>query len=89
MTATQRLRRSWTSWSLRRTQRQLEREATRFRLMQAQLDNQLLLLKRLSELELLHQQELQELQEIQEYRVQQLPPPPGPPSSQLEQELLA
>ena len=89
MTAMQRSRHSWTSWSLRRTQRRLEKEALRFRRMQAQLDNQLLLLKRLSEQELLFLQEQQELQEIQAFRVQQLPPPPGTSREQLEEELLA
>ena len=57
--------------------------------MQAQLDNQLLLLKRLSEQELLLLQEQQELQEIQAFRVQQLPPPPGRSPEQLEEDLLA
>ena len=89
MTAMQRSRHSWTSWSLRKVQRQLKREALRFRRMQAQLDNQLLLLKRLSEQELLLLQEQQELREIQAFRVQQLPPPPGPSREQLEEELLA
>ena len=89
MTAMQRSRRSWTSWSLRKVQRQLKRESLRFRRMQAQLDNQLLLLKRLSEQELLLLQEQQELQEIQAFRVQQLPPPPGRSSEQLEEDLLA
>ena len=89
MTAMQRSRHSWTSWSLRRTQRRLKKEALRFRRMQAQLDNQLLLLKRLSEQELLLLQEQQEQREIQAFRVQQLPLPPGTSREQLEEELLA
>ena len=89
MTAMQRSRRSWTSWSLRKVQRQLKRESLRFRRMQAQLDNQLLLLKRLSEQELLLLQEQQELQEIQAFWVQQLPLPPGRSLEELEEDLLA
>ena len=89
MTAMQRSRRSWTSWSLRKVQRQLKLEALRFRRMQAQLDNQLLLLKRLSEQEKLLLQEQQELQEIQAFWVKQLPLPPGRSLEELEEDLLA
>ena len=89
LTATQRLRSSWTRWSLARTQRRLEKETRRLQLMQVQLDSQLLLLKRLDNRLLGYQQEQQELVEIRSYRLAEPLELEGPTEEQLRAELLA
>jgi hypothetical protein len=65
MTVTQRLRRSWTSWLLKRTLRQEAKAATRLELLQLEVSHQLLLTK---ELEQQHRSLAHRLQEMQEAR---------------------
>ena len=76
MTVMQRSRRSWTSWSLRRTARRQQRATARLTLLQLELQAQHLLIKELAQQEqtLLHRQ--RELQEAQAFLTQ---PPPQPP----------
>ena len=89
LTATQRLRSSWTRWSLARTQRRLAKETRRLQLMQVQLDSQLLLLKRLDNRLLGYQQEQQELVELRRFRLKEPLELEGPTEEQLRAELLA
>lgn len=68
LTATQRSRRSWTSWSLTRTMRRTARAERRLRALQLETDHQLLRLKELEQrrTQLLHRQ--LEMREAQEFR---------------------
>lgn len=86
LTWTARFRRSWTRWSLTRTERRLAREVHRLHLLRVQLDSQLLWLK---ELEQRHQQLLNRQQEEQGsslFHLQgQLPPPEQSPRELMDQ----
>ena len=76
--ATLSFRRSWTSWSLAKTQRRGVKEQLRLRLLQAMVDSQLLLVKELELREERLYQQAQELRASQLYRLKQEPLPPAP-----------
>lgn len=74
LTLCQRLRRSWTRWRAERLKKKQEREQKRYRLMQVQMDYQLLELKRLEETLYLTLEQLREMEESADYRLKdQLP----------------
>jgi hypothetical protein len=86
MTVTRSLRRSWTSWLLKRMDKRQQRAARRARLLQLELESQLL---RCKELEQQHQLLLHRRQETLESEAFHSPPPPEetlgrPPQSLLE-----
>ena len=84
LTVAQRLRSSWTRWSLTRTRKRLAKEQRRLALMQVQLDSQHLLLKELTVREYLLSQHQQEVKEIKAHRLEEQPlPPPTPAQYQL------
>lgn len=86
---TLRSRLSWTRWRQKRTERRLLREAKRLRLMQLQLDSQLLLLQELELTLEQHRWAERELLESSQFRLQgQLPPPPPNPQPPSEMDKL-
>lgn len=79
LAATQRLRRSWTRWSLSRTRRRLLRAELRLVLLQVEQDSQLLRVKELAQQESLLRHRQVEHQQSLQFRVQgSLPPSPTP-----------
>lgn len=83
------MRQSWTRYCLRRTQRRLAKEVRRYQLMQVQMDDQLLLLKRLEHRDWSFQEELLELQEIRQFRLEPPQLLQGQSMEDLEAELLS
>ena len=71
LTLSQRSRRSWTSWRLKRTFKQATRTALRLQLLRQEMDHQLLRLKELEQLEGSLQHRQRELLESQQYRLSQ------------------
>ena len=88
LTATRRLRLSWTRWRLNRTRKKLPKENLRLSLMQAQVELQALHLSSLLSKQERLEMELREQLEIKAYWVEGLALPPARPISELEQELL-
>lgn len=86
MTVTRSLRRSWTTWCLKRIAKRQEKAAQRALLLQLELESQLL---RCKELEQEHQLLLHRQQETRESEEFHSPPPPEeilgrPPANLLE-----
>ena len=86
LTVTQRLLRSWTSWRIRKVAKAKLRADRKLRLLQLELDSQLLRQKLLEQREQLLLLTQQELREAEHFRLKgELPPPPErPPNPEMD-----